>query len=450
MKKDTKQILVIFALILTLAIVCFTVVGCGDDPAETSGNIFTLPTASDPVQSETSQSSTETSATSHTDPIIPSGNYVNPLTGVPTAVNLSYTRPVAIVVDNYDAALTHQSGLGQADILYEGMVAPGITRFLAVIADYTNIAPICNVRSGRDYHIYSSFNHNAILVSHGGSVTRTPDGSLFVTLAEKLYGNYIAKNGLVYYGFLNTAQETRFYQLDNGITYGTIRFYSDADYSKLYGPANLAKVQASIRSGYTGRSDLKYDTVITASALRATLSGGYLTNVPGFSLGGNPSGSLKFVPYGSKAPMTDAATANDVFVQFSVPGYAPKTVEYLYSSVDGKYTRYQNGTAHVDAETGERLSFTNLITLSVPCNYYHGTTEDPDLVDVRVIGYGEGYYFTGGKAARITWSKISETAPLVLRDASGNELKLTPGKTCISYVNSSDASAVSFTTVTLY
>lgn len=446
MKKDTKQILVIFALVLTLALVCFTVAGCGDDPAETSGSIFTLPTASDSQQTvpTQSQSETETTATSHTDPVVPTGDYINPLTGVPTSSYLTYSRPIAVVVDNYDAALAHQSGLGQADILYEGLVAPGITRFLAVIADYNNIDPICNVRSGRDYHIFSAFNHDAVLVSHGGSVTRTPNGSLFASLAERLYGNYVAKNGLVYYGFLNTAQETRFYQLDSGITYGTIRFYSDADYSRWYGPANLAKIQASIRSNYTGRTDLRYDTVITAPALRATLTGGYMTNVAGFTLNGNPSSSLKFVSYGSAASMNGAVSAQDVAVNFTVAGYAAKRVEYLYVAADGKYYRCQNGTAHVDAESGKRLSFTNLITLSVPCNYYHGTAEDPDLVDVKVVGSGEGYYITGGKAIRITWSKASETSPLVLKDASGNELKLTPGNTCISYVNSGDASAVTF------
>ncbi len=93
----------------------------------------------------------------------------NPLTGETgypeSAVG---KRPVAIMVNNLNAALPHR-GLSQADILYEVVVEGGITRMLAVFADITAIPDVGPVRSARHYYTDFVAPYDALYVHFGGS-----------------------------------------------------------------------------------------------------------------------------------------------------------------------------------------------------------------------------------------------------------------------------------------
>ena len=133
---------------------------------------------------------------------------LNMLTGEPTASTVSNIRPIAIVVDNISNSYKNQTGLDQADVLYEALVAPGITRFLMVASDYTLLDGVCNIRSGRDYHLDFAAYHNAILVCHGGSITPNYD---FFTLAAERYGSR--------WGFIDTEFEKWFCMKEYGNLY---------------------------------------------------------------------------------------------------------------------------------------------------------------------------------------------------------------------------------------
>ncbi len=77
-------------------------------------------------------------------------------------------RPFAVIIENAPAARP-QSGLSQADIVYEIMTEGGITRFLAIFQseDVEKIGPL---RSARPYFVMKAAEHNAVLVHCGGSV----------------------------------------------------------------------------------------------------------------------------------------------------------------------------------------------------------------------------------------------------------------------------------------
>lgn len=428
MKREFKQLIVVFALVIALVAVGCLVSGCGDkqpDPTQTTTDpVWTIPSTGDSTSSSNTTNSVETTGTrdtsttaSTTKPVVPSGNYVNPLTGLPCESDVSAKRPIAVIVDNIQFAYPRQTGLTQADILYEGLVAPGITRFMAVIADYDDLDPICNLRSGRDYHIFSSFNHDAILVCHSGAIVASPStNELFASIAERLYGRYISSKGKIYYGYVNTKDEARFSQAESGAKYGTIK-------------------------NYGARKDLQWDTLFVSNAFKDTLKYGLCTNVSGFSANRSHSESLSFMTYGTSANMPNAKTANRVIVSFTLENAAgSKNVEYTYTN--GRYYRNQDGSAHKDAVTGEQLSFKNLITLNTQVTNYAGTKEDPNLADIVVIGSGTGMYISEGKAIEIRWSKSGETAPLVLTYADGTSLKLNAGNTCISFVNKADSTSV--------
>ena len=122
--------------ILVLALSMLLLAGCGGPPAaETTGP---EPTTA-PVQT------TEPTPTPEPTPEL---KYVNPLTGEPTAEDLSGKRPIAIMLNNLKAALP-QHGVSQADIIYEIPAEGGITRMLAVFQSVDGVGAIGSGRSAR-------------------------------------------------------------------------------------------------------------------------------------------------------------------------------------------------------------------------------------------------------------------------------------------------------------
>lgn len=426
MKKEIKRIALVFAVVFVFMTTSVFLFSCGEpgetqttkDPHIPMGNTTssTVEVTDDATTSTTGNAATTGTTSNIIDPGV--GNYINPLTGLKTTYDASLKRPVAIVVDNIGVALSHQSGLNKADILYETLVAPGITRFLMIVSDYTNLEDVCNVRSARIFHIDLAANHNAILVCHGGSTYE----DFATTASQRLGGSWDASLGKNTYGYVNTKDEYAFGTKEGGEKYGTIKYYTG--------------------SYNTGRVDLKYDTLITSRALLATLQ----SKTSRFNLSGNTylgvtTQSLKFIAAGEQKVLENAANATNVSLLFTMDNYAgEKKVSYTYQN--GKYYRYQDGIAHVDSVTNEQLSFTNLITLYTDVSRVDGTLEDPHVASVKTTGEGLGYYFYGGKCISIKWSKPDEDGALKLTTLSGAELTLAAGKTYIGYLDNTDPAKV--------
>ncbi len=92
--------------------------------------------------------------------------YIFPLTGIETKA-IQENRSVAVMINNYPAARP-QSGLAEADIVYEVLAEGDITRFLAI---YQSEQPkrIGPVRSARDYFIHLAKGYGSFYVAHGYS-----------------------------------------------------------------------------------------------------------------------------------------------------------------------------------------------------------------------------------------------------------------------------------------
>ncbi|KQL51419.1 lipoprotein YerB [Heyndrickxia shackletonii] len=92
--------------------------------------------------------------------------YSYPLTGA-EAKEPSENRSVAVMINNYPAARP-QSGLAEADIVYEVLAEGDITRFLAI---YQSEKPkrIGPVRSARDYFIHLAKGYSSLYIAHGYS-----------------------------------------------------------------------------------------------------------------------------------------------------------------------------------------------------------------------------------------------------------------------------------------
>lgn len=99
--------------------------------------------------------------------------YVNNLTGEKSLAskNKVNNRPVAIMVNNISVAQQVQTGLSQADIVYETEVEGGITRLMAVYKDVSKVKKIGTIRSARYPYIDLSMGHDAIYIHHGQDKT---------------------------------------------------------------------------------------------------------------------------------------------------------------------------------------------------------------------------------------------------------------------------------------
>lgn len=96
----------------------------------------------------------------------PSINPVYPLSGEPLKAANDH-RAVSVVLNNHKQARP-QSGLAEADIVYESLAEGGITRLLAIYQSQmpNRVGPI---RSARDYHIQLAKGYNSFFVAHGYS-----------------------------------------------------------------------------------------------------------------------------------------------------------------------------------------------------------------------------------------------------------------------------------------
>ena len=396
-----------------VATICASVIGCGgqsqttDDPGltlkpnptdqtTTAPTVTTAPGTTVPVQTTTSASATTTviNPPVTTKPVTPvEGSYINPLTGLKTSKNdPSNKRPIAVVIDNISNAYKNQKGLYQADILYEALVAPGITRYLAVIEDYESVKDICNVRSGRDFHIDIAQSHNAVLVCHGGSINEKYD---FYQLVANRLGNRFA--------IVDTMFEPITSWKENGETYGTIQ-------------------------NKGSRKDLLHDTVVNGTALKLMITG----KSSRFAKSGTSyTGAPKGFKFGTSSAVASNISARTVKIDFTMDNNtSKKEVTFEYDSSSGKYIRSQ---VAVDGLSGEQLSFTNVIFLGVDVTCDKGPKEDPKIAFISVTGAGKGYYCYGGKMIAINWAK-SANGTLILTTENGTELTLAAGNTYIGYL----------------
>lgn len=93
---------------------------------------------------------------------------INPLTGVADLTKgKENDRPVAVMINNISVAQKVQTGVNEADIVYETEVEGGITRLMAVYQDISKVKQIGSVRSARYPYVDLALGHDAIYVHCG-------------------------------------------------------------------------------------------------------------------------------------------------------------------------------------------------------------------------------------------------------------------------------------------
>jgi hypothetical protein len=94
------------------------------------------------------------------------GKAVSKLTGELVDEKVANNRIIACMINNIDVAMP-QSGLSNADIMYECVVEGGITRLMGIFQDYKKISKLGPVRSARHYYVDYANEYNAIYAHFG-------------------------------------------------------------------------------------------------------------------------------------------------------------------------------------------------------------------------------------------------------------------------------------------
>ena len=290
------------------------------------------------------------------------------LTGEWVDEEIAKQRPYAVMLNNIDVA-NPQSGVGDADILYEAIVEGGITRLMGLYGNIDSTSKTAerlgSVRSARHYYVSFADEYDAIYVHYGQT-------SYAVKKINKLGIDTI--NGMTGIG------EQAFYR-DNSIKMPHNAF---ANLDGLKKAVEKGKYRTTYNEGYEGHFKF-YDEDTTPS--------------------GEPAKKIELKYSKVIAPVLQ---------------YDESTKEYL---------RFQYNDAHIDYNTKEQLRFKNVIVQFVKeWNIDSNGYQTMELDDAS----GEGYYITNGILTKITWKKNESTKFMRYYDADGKELTINPGKTMIS------------------
>jgi hypothetical protein len=226
------------------------------------------------------------------EPVLP---YTYPLTGISTEEQLA-DRPIVVMVENSPAARP-QTGLHEADFVYEVLAEGDITRFIAVYHSVKS-EEIGPVRSIRPYFVELGRAIDGVLVHAGWSQEA-----------------------------MNLMVKHKLNHLDQ--VYGDHDFYWRDKSRKA--PHNLYTSTELIRKGAEKRKFRTEWTDPIVTFARAGADGAY------------------------PAPSGDAAGS------VTIPYLQGYHVGYTYEAVLGTYQRLMKGEPHNDKKSGTRLSATNVL-----------------------------------------------------------------------------------------
>ncbi len=297
---------------------------------------------------------------------------VNPLTGLVVAnPEVLQRRPIAVKVSNI-ARVRPQSGLNNADLVFEHMTEGTITRFTAVF--YTNDSEkIGSIRSGRIIDLEIPVMYDAAFAYSGAS-------------------------GPVRLMFQGSSFFDRIISPDFG--HGGFERISD--------PNNP--------------NEFFEDTLFTnTDTLRFILNERGQDTPPNFQNG------MAFHP----DPPDGGTPASSIEV-----AYRATNAFWQYEIGTSRYNRWSDGVAHTDANTGAQLNFKNIIVLGAHHQNTDVVEDSFGSPSIQIQIWGEGpvSIFRDGQRFEGRWRRENPDDMLTFYDLDGNLLPLSPGNSFFQLV----------------
>ncbi len=309
---------------------------------------------------------------------------INSLTGLPYPDEAAqFRRNLMVKISNYPPIVRPQSGLNQADVIWEYEVEGGVTRFAAVFRTNapTHVGP---VRSGRLADLEIAPMTNALWAYSGSS---EPIMNIVLDGEKTPWGYNIFSPQ---FG-------------DNCEDAGFCRFPKDglAYEHTLYLDTNLLWTKADRRG----------------------------VNIPERAKG---------FFFQEEAAPTDK-TANDVFIDW----YGQTSARWQYDPETGRYLRFTDGLPHFDAADEQQVWVDNLIIIQAPHNDRPDLFEAESKsasIEIELWNEPDGYYpamvLRDGKLYDGFWARKDRElgSGLQLKFGNNEPIPLKPGRSWVMVV----------------
>lgn len=304
-------------------------------------------------------------------------------------------RPLAVMIENTPDSRP-QSGLSDADIVFEAVAEGGITRFMAMFycavqANDTTLAPI---RSARTYYVDWASGFNLPMYVHVGGANVPGPTDALGQIAE--YG-WNGENDI------------------NQFSVGYPTFVRD--YNRLPGReiATEHTMVTSTEKLWEVAEDRGWTNITPERRVgRQTIpAADWKTGYEGWT-------------YGEESP--SKGSVNSISYEF-MGGYDAYVVQWTYDPATNTYKRTQGGEAHTDLNNDEQIMAKNVIVLLTD---EEGPINEKKHMLYGTTGTGDALVFQNGEVIEATWSKRTRESELTFTNARGQALPLVRGLTWIS------------------
>lgn len=292
-------------------------------------------------------------------------------------------RPLGVMIENSPDARP-QSGLSNADVVFEAVAEGGVTRFLSIY--YCKDAPILGpVRSARVYFLdfIGGFGDYPLYAHVGGANTDGPADAL----------GQIETMGWAVYNDLNQ------------FSIGFPTFWRD--------PERLPGV-ATEHTMYTSTKKL-WDIGVKRE----------LTNTDAEGV----SWDAEFEKWAFKDDAALAARKNQFKVTFGFwEDYKKFNVVWKYDKNTNTYLRTNGGKKHLDKNTGQQLVAKNVVVVFMDESVAKDGYEKGQHLLYGTLGSGDMLLFQDGSVVKGTWNKLKRASQIKFMDARGVETKFNRGQ----------------------
>lgn len=339
--------------------------------------------------------------------------YTAPLTGLPVE-EPSLARPIAVMINNAPAARP-QSGLAQADIIYEVLAEGGITRLIAVYQSYHGDATIGPVRSIRPYLIHIGESLNALLVHAGGS----PEAYSILQQGNKEHLDEITNASAPFWRDPSRKAPHNLYTNEEKLRAGALK----KDYQQEVTIPTLPFLKATDSESTSVESTTTESSLSNESTTNSATGTETMDNDSASSTNTTSENETN-----SSTSVSTADKATSIELQFLLESYR---VGYDYDATSGLYTRSMNGEPHIDLNSGKPLTASNVIVLGGD----YKVLDDVGRLSLNLDSGGEAILFQQGQQIRGQWSK--KAGDVIRFISNGQEIPLVPGVTYYNIVPNS-------------
>lgn len=307
-------------------------------------------------------------------------------------------RPLAVMIENHPEARP-QSGLSEADIVFEAIAEGGVTRFMGMFYCEvqrfdTTLAP---VRSARSYFVDWASGFNRPLYVHVGGANLPGPADALGQISD--YG-WVGENDL------------------NQFSIGYPTFVRD--YNRVEGQ------EIATEHTMVATTEGLWEVGVEREWTNLSRERKY-----GRKIIGGEDWQEDFEEWVFQDSQPEAGSVRKISHDFW-SGYGDYSVRWEFDAETNSYKRFMGGESHIDLNNNQQIKAANVIVLLTT---EKGPIDEKKHLLYGTTGTGDALLFKNGEVEEITWAKKTRTDELDFVDNRGKQVPLARGLTWISVVS---------------